>query len=93
MCYEALLHIRSYKNKQIFGSVLGSIALILLCKAIYDTPTFLNELYNDNSSSDGIYLKMVYCSILFILIYFVFLLWYRAKPHLKGFIAYIISAS
>lgn len=90
MCYEALLHIRSYKNKQIFGSVLGSIALILLCKAIYDTPTFLNELYNDNSSSDGIYLKMVYCSILFILIYFVFLLWYRAKPHLKGFIAYIM---
>ncbi len=90
MSYEALRHIKSYKNSHIISSVVGSITLILLCKAIYDAPSFLNELYDENASSEGIYLKMVYVSILFILIYFVYILWYRAKPHLKGFIAYIM---
>lgn len=90
MCFEAFIHIQSYKNSHIIGSFVGSIALILLLKQIYNAPGFLNELYNAEKSSDGQYLLMVYVSIAFIIVYTSLIMWYRAKPNLKGLLSYIM---
>ena len=90
MCYEAAMHIRSYKTKHIVGSAVGASALILLCKQLYTQPDFLKELYSDSTTSEGLYIRMVYGSIAFIFIYVVLACWYRKKPELKGFIAYIM---
>jgi uncharacterized membrane protein YfhO len=90
MCFEAAIHIKDFEDKHIIGAALGSSALILLCKQLYNAPSFLEELYHDSETADGTYIKMVYGSIAFICIYVILMIWYRKKESLKGFISYIM---
>ncbi len=90
MCYEAAIHIKDFEDKHIVASAFGGSALILLCKQLYTAPKFLEELYHDNDTADGTYIRMVYGSIAFICIYVVLMIWYRKKESLKGFISYIM---
>lgn len=90
MCFEAAIHIKSFKDKHIIGTAIGASAFILLCKQLYTAPDFLEELYHDSVSSDATYIRMVYGSIIFICIYVILMMWYRKKENLKGFISYIM---
>ena len=85
MAYEAIIHIRHIKLKHVGISLIGSIGLVLLFQELFKSVEFFSD--NDIGAS---MVKIVYYSILFMLIYGCIILAYKKYPSLKPLITYVL---
>lgn len=74
--YEAFVHIKSFSNKQIYGSFCGSAALILIIEKLY-----VGDEYD---------FKIIYYSLGFIILYLIAFMLYRSENYKRGAIAFFI---
>ena len=87
MGYEAVLHIKDFKYKHIIGATGGAIALLLLFEQIFDTEKL--EIFTKPTTSITM-VRVIFLSILFIVIYAFIMCLYKKNTKLKGFFAYIM---
>ena len=87
MGYEAVLHIKDLKYKQIIGATGGAIGLLLLFEQIFDKDKL--EIFTKPTTSITM-VRVVFLSITFIIIYAFIMCLYKKKPQMKGFFAYIM---
>lgn len=85
MGYEAFLHIKDFETKHIIQTTGASLALIFLLDQLFKDASIFDELDIETNI-----VKIIYFSLLFIVIYAALILLYRNKPHLKGFLSYLM---
>lgn len=76
MSYEAFINIKSFTNKQMFGSFAGATALILLIEEMY--------------VGDDYDFKIIYYTFGFLLLYMIALMLYRSPNYKRGAIIFFI---
>ncbi len=85
MAYEAFIHIKEFKPAQIVSSTGASIGLILVMQEIFKNTQFFSELDISTSMT-----KIVYLSLLFIILYLIVFFCYRKFTDMKGFFTYLL---
>lgn len=85
MAYQAIMHIKNFKDSQIIGAAGASIGLILILEEIFKNAEFFSDMVIDTNM-----IKIIYCSIFFIVLYTAIILLHRKKPDMRGFVAYIM---
>ena len=85
MAYEAALHIKEFSSKQIIGTMAGASALILVLEEIFKNAEFFSDLAIETSL-----LKIIYYSLLFIIVYTVLIFLYRKRDDIRGFTVYLL---
>jgi len=84
MCFEAAVHYKTYTDKQVFGSVAGSMALLIVIEQLYVGTNVFDE-------SDKPYLfDFIYMSMAFILFYLIILVIARRKNIRRNFVIYLL---
>lgn len=85
MAYQASMYIKDFKDSQIIGTAGASIGFILILQELFKDTSFFSDLVIDTNI-----IKIIYCSIFFIVLYTVLIMLYRRKPDMKGFVAYLL---
>lgn len=85
MAYEAFIHLKEFKASQIIGSMGGSLGLILVLQELFKDTSFFNDLAVETNIR-----KIIYFSMLFIVIYVILYFCYRKKSDMKAFITYLL---
>ncbi|WP_302625583.1 YfhO family protein [uncultured Eubacterium sp.] len=85
MAYEAFIHLKEYKPSQIIGSMGGSLGLILVLQELFKDTSFFSDLAVDTNIR-----KIIYFSMLFIIIYVLLFFCYRKKSDMKAFFTYLL---
>ncbi len=76
MSYEAFLHIRSFTNKQLFGTFAGAIGLVLMIEQMF--------------VGDDYEFKIIYYSVAYIILYMIAFMLYRSPNYKRGVIVFFI---
>ena len=85
MCYEAFLYIREYEPKHIAWATGGSVALVFLLDQLFKDASIFSDLEIETSI-----VKIIYFSLLFIVVYACLIVWYKKAPKLKPFLSYLM---
>ncbi len=85
MAYEAFIHIKEFKTSEIVGSAGVSAGLILVLQELFKNTSFFSDLAINTSI-----IKIIYLSLMFLVVYLVLITWYRNKPEMKGFLTYLM---
>lgn len=76
MCYEAMIHLKDFTSKQIYGAFAGAIGIVLLIEEMY--------------VSDEYPFDIIYISLAFIVFYMVLMVAYRNERLKKNFLVYLL---
>ena len=85
MAYEAFLHLREFNRSRILGSAAASIGLILIFEELFKNAEFFNEL---DIETDMI--KIIYYSIVFLVLYLFIFICLRKFQDMKAFFTYLL---
>nr|WP_302629188.1 YfhO family protein [uncultured Eubacterium sp.] len=85
MAYEAFLHIKEFKVSQIIGAMGGALGLILVLQELFKNTSFFSDLAVETNIR-----KIIYFSMLFIVIYVILYFCYRRKSDMKAFFIYLL---
>lgn len=85
MAYEAFTHIREFKPIHIMGSAGASIGLILILEELFKNAEFFTDLDIDTSM-----IKIIYFSIIFIVLYVFLFFCLRKYKDMKAFFTYLL---
>ncbi|MBE5959257.1 MAG: hypothetical protein E7254_10420 [Lachnospiraceae bacterium] len=87
MGYEAVLHIKEYTSRQIVGVFAGVVGLLLILEEMFKNAEFFGNLETEVHTDIT---KIIYYSLLFIVIYLVIIFMYRNAENIRGFIIYLL---
>lgn len=85
MAYEAAIHIKEFSSKQIIGTMAGASALILVLEELFKNADFFSDLAIETSL-----LKIIYYSLVFIVVYTILIFLYRKRDDIRGFTVYLL---
>lgn len=85
MAYEAAIHIKEFSSKQILGTFAGAAGLILILEELFKDAEFFSDLAIETSL-----LKIIYYSLIALIIYTAIIFLYRNKKDIRGFAVYLL---